>query len=49
MPQTENVEAVRKRKSFSQAKKQLLTIDMTPMVDLGFLLDHLFCFYDNDL
>lgn len=44
MPQTENVEAVRKRKSFSQAKKQLLTIDMTPMVDLGFLLITFFVF-----
>ncbi|HEY5771657.1 MAG TPA: hypothetical protein VIS75_03470 [Chitinophagaceae bacterium] len=38
MSQIENATIVRKGKSFSQAKKQLLIIDMTPMVDLGFLL-----------
>ena len=44
MPQMENAEAVRKGKFFFQAKKQLLTIDMTPMVDLGFLLFTFFVF-----
>jgi len=37
MPHIENAAIVRKGKS-SQAKKQLLGIDMTPMIDLGFLL-----------
>ena len=42
MHQIEN--AALKGKSFSQARKQQLTIDMTPMVDLGFVLITFFGF-----
>ena len=38
MAQTENTANVRKAKFFSYNKKQIIRIDMTPMVDLGFLL-----------
>jgi biopolymer transport protein ExbD len=38
MAQIENSANARKGKSFSHNKKQILRIDMTPMVDLGFLL-----------
>lgn len=44
MAQIENAAAVRKGKSFSTQKKQVLRIDMTPMVDLGFLLITFFVF-----
>ncbi len=40
----ENTGVLRKGKSFSHTKKQLLRIDMTPMVDLGFLLITFFVF-----
>jgi biopolymer transport protein ExbD len=44
MAQIENTSTVRKGKSFSHHKKQILRIDMTPMVDLGFLLITFFVF-----
>src|SRR5262245_17212241 len=44
MAQIENSASERKGRSFSRNKKQLLRIDMTPMVDLGFLLITFFVF-----
>src|SRR5215208_5681599 len=44
MAQTENTANVRKAKFFSYNKKQIIRIDMTPMVDLGFLLITFFVF-----
>lgn len=44
MAQIENSAMERTGKSFAHAKKQLLRIDMTPMVDLGFLLITFFVF-----
>ena len=43
MAQMENTANERKGRSFSQ-KKQIIRIDMTPMVDLGFLLITFFVF-----
>jgi biopolymer transport protein ExbD len=44
MAQIENTANVRKGKTFSHHKKQIIRIDMTPMVDLGFLLITFFVF-----
>ena len=44
MAQIENAANMRKGKSFSHNKKQIIRIDMTPMVDLGFLLITFFVF-----
>ena len=44
MAQIENSAIERKGKSFSRNKKHILKIDMTPMVDLGFLLLTFFVF-----
>ena len=44
MAQIENSAFERKGKTFSHTKKQILRIDMTPMVDLGFLLITFFVF-----
>jgi biopolymer transport protein ExbD len=44
MAQIETSAIDRKGKSFSRNKKQVLKIDMTPMVDLGFLLITFFVF-----
>lgn len=44
MAQIENAAYQRQGKGFSHNKKQLLRIDMTPMVDLGFLLITFFVF-----
>jgi len=44
MAQIENTANVRKGRSFSHNKKQIIRIDMTPMVDLGFLLITFFVF-----
>ena len=44
MTQIDNAALERKGKSFSHNKKQLVRIDMTPMIDLGFLLITFFVF-----
>lgn len=44
MAQIENTATMRKGRSFSHNKKHMLRIDMTPMVDLGFLLITFFVF-----
>jgi len=44
MAQIENSASERKGRSFSHTKKQAIKIDMTPMVDLGFLLITFFVF-----
>ena len=44
MAQIENTANVRKGKSFSHNKKQIIRIDMTPMVDVGFLVITFFVF-----
>ena len=44
MAQIENSASERKGRSFSPTKKQAIKIDMTPMVDLGFLLITFFVF-----
>ena len=44
MAQIENTANGRKGRSFHQNKKQIIRIDMTPMVDLGFLLITFFVF-----
>lgn len=44
MAQIENAANMRKGKSFAHNKKHILRIDMTPMVDLGFLLITFFVF-----
>jgi len=44
MAQIENTASVRQGRSFSHNKKHILRIDMTPMVDLGFLLITFFVF-----
>ncbi|HEU5165994.1 MAG TPA: biopolymer transporter ExbD [Chitinophagaceae bacterium] len=44
MAQIENTADMRKGRSFSHNKKQIIRIDMTPMVDLGFLLITFFVF-----
>src|SRR5688572_15589686 len=44
MAQIENSASGRKGQSFSHTKKQAIRIDMTPMVDLGFLLITFFIF-----
>lgn len=44
MAQIDNSANMRKGRSFSHNKKQIIRIDMTPMVDLGFLLITFFVF-----
>lgn len=44
MAQIENTAIERRGKSFARNKKQVTRIDMTPMVDLGFLLITFFVF-----
>ena len=44
MAQIENAANMRRGRSFSHNKKQIIQTDMTPMVDLGFLLITFFVF-----
>ena len=44
MAQIENSATERKGKAFSRCKRQVIKIDMTPMVDIGFLLITFFVF-----
>jgi len=44
MAQIDNTASLRKGRSFAHHQKQVIRIDMTPMVDLGFLLITFFVF-----